>query len=283
MIAFSVFGFNVYWYGIFYLISFVFGYLIFLLLKRHLFIENYAKNFYLLLKKSPEDIILYVVLWVFVWGRLWHIFIYDFAYYIQNPIRVFFFWEGGMSFIGGIVWVFLFLLFLFRRYNFSWKDFFVLTDSLIISTWFWIMLWRIGNFLNQELYGRLVIDVFPNLSSTIVDFFSKIGVFYIYDRVDWYLRVNTNLLSSFFEWFIIFSVSFCVLFYYLRNKKRRIWFLTSFFVVWYSFIRFLFEYLRMDSQSEFVWFFTKSQRFFLFFLVFWILMLFVSLKKRYIK
>ena len=41
-------------------------------------------------------------------------------------------------------------------------------------------------------------------------------------------------------------------------------------------MRFLFEYLRNDSQAEFVGIFTKSQRFFVFFVVFGICLFFLS-------
>lgn len=283
MIAFSFFGLNIYWYGIFYFISFLFGYLFFLSIKKYSFIEKYAPNFYILLKKSPEDIVLYAVLWILIWGRLGHIFIYDFSYYFQNPINVFYLWEWGMSFIGGVLWVVVLLFFLLRKYRFSWKDFFVLTDLLIVPTWFWIMLWRIGNFLNQELYGRLVSDVFPNLSLWIIDFFSNIRVFTVYYSIDDFLRINTNFLSSFFEWFIVFAFSLVFVNCFIKNKKRKIWFISSFFILWYSLVRFIFEYLRMDSQMEFVWLLTKSQRFFSSFFLIGIVVMMFFYRKNYIK
>jgi len=284
MIAFSLFWISIYWYGIFYLIAFVFGYLFFLYLKKYSFWQKYAPSFYNLLKKSPEDLVIYVVLWLLVWWRLWHIFIYDFAYYVDNPFRIFAVWEWWMSFIGGILWVVLALLFIFRKYSFSIRDFFVLTDLLILPTSFGIMLWRIGNFLNQELYWRLVSDIFPSISSSLISFFSNLRLFYVYDSIDWFLRINTNFLSSFFEGFLLFVMSSVFVFVYLKKKRRNIGFLSSLFLIWYSFVRFLLEYFRMDSQSEYVFFLTKSQWFFVWFFLIWMFLMYrFVIRNRYIK
>ncbi len=284
MIAFSFFWISIYWYGIFYFLTFVLWYLFFLFIRKYSFFEKYAPNFYILLKKSPEDIILYSVLWIIIWGRLWHVLIYDFSYYLVNPLKIFAIWEWWMSFIWGILWVLISLLFVFRKYKFSFNDFFVLTDFLILPVGFWIMLWRIWNFLNQELYGRLVSDVFPNITSSVLNLFSYLNLFYIYDSVDWFFRINTNFLASFFEWFIVFVISIVVFFVLIKKKRRIIGLLSSFFVIWYSFVRFFLEYFRMDSQSEYFGFFTKSQWFFVVFFVVWVLFLYRFFRKsNYIK
>jgi prolipoprotein diacylglyceryltransferase len=169
-----------------------------------------------------------------------------------------------------------------RKYHFSFRDFFLLWDLLVVPASFGISLWRIWNFLNQELYGRLVSDVFPAISSSFIHFFSSLDLFYVYERVDWLLRINTNFLASFFEWILLFIWSWFVLYLFFKKKSWTIGLLSSLFLSWYSLIRFLLEYLRMDSQGEFVWFFTKSQRFFLFFFFVWCLLFYRSIKS-YIK
>ncbi|MDD3262759.1 MAG: prolipoprotein diacylglyceryl transferase [Candidatus Absconditabacteria bacterium] len=264
--------------------TFLFGYLFLLFVRKYSFFEKYAPNLYNLLNKDPEDIILYSVLGIIVGGRLGHIFIYDFAYYLESPLKVFAIWEGGMSFIGGIIGVLISLLFIFRKYGFSFRDLIVLTDLIILPVGFGVMLGRIGNFLNQELYGRLVSDVFTNISLSVVDILSHFNLFYVYDSIDGFLRINTNFLASFFEGFVVFVVSLVVLSVSIKKKKRKTGFLSSFFIVWYSFVRFFLEYLRMDSQSEYVAFFTKSQWFFVIFFLIGIFIMYRSLKSsRYIK
>ncbi|HCY20996.1 TPA: hypothetical protein DIC40_04000 [Patescibacteria group bacterium] len=93
------------------------------------------------------------------------------------------------------------------------------------------------------------------------------------------MRINTNFLASFFEGFVVLLFSSIVLFVSLKKNRRTIGFLSSFFLVWYSFVRFFLEYLRMDSQSEYVAFLTKSQRFFVLFFIIGIFLMYRSLKK----
>lgn len=283
MEAFSLFWISIYWYGIFYFLAFSFWYLFLLFIKRKWFLKKYSSKLSFLLEKSPEDIILFIVLGVLVWWRLWDVFIYNFSYYFHNPLHVFYIWEWGMSFIGWIIWVIISLFFFLYRKWFSLKDFLILTDILIIPTSFWIMIWRIGNYLNQELYGRLVYDIFPSISNYLVDFFSRISLFHVYDKIDNNLRINTNFLSSFFEWFLILVISSYILFWFIKRKYWKPGFISAFFLMFYSFVRFVLEYIRMDSQSEYISLFTKSQWFFLLFFLVWICFMIVSYIKNYIK
>lgn len=36
-------------------------------------------------------------------GRLGYVIFYDFSYYIDNLEKIFFIWQGGMSFHGGLL------------------------------------------------------------------------------------------------------------------------------------------------------------------------------------
>ncbi len=36
-------------------------------------------------------------------GRLGYILFYDLAQYIEEPLKIFFLWQGGMSFHGGLL------------------------------------------------------------------------------------------------------------------------------------------------------------------------------------
>jgi prolipoprotein diacylglyceryltransferase len=139
---------------------------------------------------------------------------------------------------------------------------------------FGILLWRLGNYLNQELYG--VIFVNPWFSDTFVSLLQSLWFLHIYSNVDSFLRINTNLLSMISEWVLLLLLNSRLFYAMLKKKIFSVARISSCFVIWYSIFRFLFEYLRNDSQSEFVGLFTKSQRFFLFFFVFWCILLYYS-------
>lgn len=66
-----------------------------------------------------------------------------------------------MSFIGGVFGVGIALLVLAWKKRFSVKEFLLLGDLILAFVPFGIMLGRIGNFLNQELYGIVVSHWLP--------------------------------------------------------------------------------------------------------------------------
>ena len=79
------------------------------------------------------------------------------------------------------------------------RDFFALGDILLIPTAFGIMIGRVGNFLNQELYGIPVSDSFLQHYAHVSSYAIKLGLFHVYSHVGQVLRINTNMLSSVFE------------------------------------------------------------------------------------
>jgi len=169
------------------------------------------------------------------------------------------------------------ILFLWKN-KMSARDFFALWDLLFIPTAFGIMIGRVGNFLNQELYGipvsESIFSNFPQFSG----FASKVWLFHVYSHIDTVLRINTNMLSSIFEGGLLLLVLLSISFFSLKKKTRFPGLLVGIFFVWYSIVRFLLEYRRTDSQLEFVGLLTKSQWFFLLFASFGLI--FLCLRKR---
>jgi phosphatidylglycerol:prolipoprotein diacylglycerol transferase len=68
-----------------------------------------------------------------------------------------------MSFIGGIFGVTLALLILAWKKHLNFKELILMGDLIFAILPFGIMIGRIGNFLNQELYGVVVSDWLPRL------------------------------------------------------------------------------------------------------------------------
>lgn len=270
MIAFSIGTFHIYRYGIMYFISFIIWYfLLWYGVKSWRYKNNVS---WVILKEDLDWLLLSLLIWVVVGWRLWHIFIYDFHYFFYQPWKFFAFQEWGMSFIGGILWVVTsVLLYVYyfspiKKYD-NKKEFFLsLFDIIVPIIPIGIFFWRLWNFLNQELYGRVVSDVW-NLSDTFTKILTQLWFFHVYPWIDESLRVNTNLFSMLFEW-VLLMIILC---YFSINKTKsglwKSWQLSMVFLWMYSLIRFLLEYLRQDSQEEFMWFFTISQRFFIVFFV----------------
>lgn len=281
MIAFSFWSFHIYWYGIFYVVAFLLSYY---------FLTRVGKKKYLkifphvqaLLEKDVADLIIACALWVLIWWRLGHIFIYDFTYYLYNPLKVFALWQGGMSFIWGGLWVLVAMLILRYIKKIPRREFFVLCDILVVIVPLGIMMGRLGNFLNQELYGTVVPSGFWGMGYGWFSLLRDLQIFHVYPKIDQFLRINTNMLAGLFEGFLLLITMF-LLFFKKIKKPSKLWnpgFFVGFFLLWYSAVRFVLEYLREDSQFEFIWSFTKSQRFFIVFFLVWVGVFVRSLKRK---
>jgi len=98
-----------------------------------------------------DDFLLWATLGVVLGGRIGYILFYQPDYYFSEPLKVFFLWQGGMSFHGGLIGVILaMILFAWRRK----LPFFVLADVIAAATPIGLFLGRIANFINGELFGR---------------------------------------------------------------------------------------------------------------------------------
>ncbi len=270
MIAFSIGSLDIHRYGIFYFVAFIVGYLfLYFLGKKKIFWKQFPRVQYFL-EHHLDDLMIAIFLWVLLGGRLGHIIIYDIQYYVQHPGEMLQVWKWGMSFIGGLLGVTIAFLILARRHGLVRKEKLMIGDLLLVIAPFGIMLWRIGNFLNQELYGIMASDVLGKFGYPLYSLLHQLGFMHIYTQVDEYLRVNTNLLASFFEGFVLLIILFIVFLRQVKKKYFQPGKIVAVFLIAYSIIRFLLEYLRADSQLEFRGWFTISQWFFLCFFLLWI-------------
>ena len=269
MIAFSIFWINIYRYWIFYLIGFCLAYFFLFFIWKKKYFHKFPK-LQNLLENDLETLFIILILWVLIWWRLGHVLIYDFQYFIDNPLDAFKIWQGWMSFIWWILWVVLCITLFIRYKKFSRKEYIILLDLLCCILPLCIAFGRLWNFLNQELYWIAFINPFWRTKSTIWTL-TSLWFLHIYDKIDSALRINTNFLSIIFEWFLLFITWMIIFAKQIKNNKRKIWKIWIIFLLRYSVIRFLLEYLRQDSQSEFIWPFSKSQRFFVIFIITWII------------
>ena len=55
------------------------------------------------LKNAFDDYITYIIIGIIIGGRLGYVIIYNFKYYINNPLEILMIWNGGMSFHGALI------------------------------------------------------------------------------------------------------------------------------------------------------------------------------------
>lgn len=98
MVAFSLWGWPIYRYGIMYLLSFVLGYLFLYRISKLSILDKFP-NLQNLLKNNLDDLIVAIVLGVMIGGRLGDVIFYNRAYYSQNLVDILKIRNGGMSFV----------------------------------------------------------------------------------------------------------------------------------------------------------------------------------------
>jgi phosphatidylglycerol---prolipoprotein diacylglyceryl transferase len=133
------------WYGLGYLVGFAIAYVVLRKLSRDEFLKLDAD--------AIGDLITALVIGVIVGARVGYILFYDFPSFAANPLRILRIWEGGLSFHGGLAGVLLAAAWFIRRHRIPYRN---LIDSLSLAIPFGIFLVRGANFINGELYGRIV-------------------------------------------------------------------------------------------------------------------------------
>jgi phosphatidylglycerol:prolipoprotein diacylglycerol transferase len=98
-----------------------------------------------------ESLLTWVILGVVVGGRLGFVLFYQPAHYLSNPAEILRVWEGGMSFHGGFLGVAVAALLFFRQQRIPLLP---AADALAMATPPGILLGRLANFINGELWGR---------------------------------------------------------------------------------------------------------------------------------
>lgn len=110
-----------------------------------------------------DDLLLYATLGVIAGGRLAYVVFYNPGYYAAKPIEAFAIWSGGMSFHGGLAGAAL-AIFLFARARALPR--LGLFDLIATVAPLGLLLGRIANFVNSELWGRVTTApwgvLFPN-------------------------------------------------------------------------------------------------------------------------
>lgn len=98
-----------------------------------------------------DDFILWATIGIIVGGRLGFVLFYDLPVYLDDPLRIFKTWQGGMSFHGGLIGTTIAMFaFAWRRKLPVWS----LIDIVSAVVPIGLLFGRLANFINSELWGR---------------------------------------------------------------------------------------------------------------------------------
>ena len=212
-VAFTVFGKDIYWYGIIIAAGFLLA-VLYMLWRAPVF-------------GLTQDDVLDEVLWAVPIGvicaRLYYCIFY-WELYAANPISVLYIWEGGLAIYGGVIGGALPILVVSRVKKIKAGT---LLDAAALAVMIGQIFGRWGNFMNREAHGA------------VTDCFFKMGLVDASGAVTYYHP--TFLYESVWN-----LVGFIVL-HFLTKKRRFDGQIMLSYLAWYGLGRVWIEGLRTDS------------------------------------
>ena len=212
----------IHWYGLTYLAGFA---LFMFLGMRRLSHQPYAslRGDQAWSRKDVEDILFLGVLGVVVGGRLGYCLFYKPGYYLSHPLEIFYVWQGGMSFHGGLLGVIGSMLWFAHSRRRPWLQ---VADFVAPCVPTGLAAGRIGNFINGELWGRFAP---PDLPWGMV--FPQSG------------SMLPRHPSQIYQFLLEGLLLFVLLWLYARQPRKR-GEVAAAFLVGYGVLRFTAEYFR---------------------------------------
>jgi phosphatidylglycerol:prolipoprotein diacylglycerol transferase len=101
--------------------------------------------------EQVERLLTWVIFGVILGGRLGYVIFYQPDHFLQNPLQILRVWEGGMSFHGGFLGVAIAGIWFCKREKIPMLS---LADLMAAVAPIGLLLGRLANFVNAELWGR---------------------------------------------------------------------------------------------------------------------------------
>lgn len=186
-IAFSIFGFDIYWYGVCYVLS---------LLLIYKYFYSFAEIFsfdtkYIDIGFSQS------ILFGLIFARIFDVIVYNFYEFSNNLLMIFQIRQGGLSFHGAVIGVCLHAIIFCKIYKLNFLKIF---DFIGIFSPICIFFVRIANFINMELIGRPCESSWYSIEIEGSHFYPS------------------QLIESFFEGFLLFLFMLYLLYVISCNK-----------------------------------------------------------------
>lgn len=220
-IMFNGFGLEIRWYSFLLLLAVLCGlYILMKEGKRYEFSGDFLFN-----------LAFWMIIFGFVGARIYYV-IFNYKYYLNDPVSILRVWEGGLAIHGGLLGGFITLLIYCHRYHTRIDK---VTDMISIPLILGQAIGRWGNFFNGEAHGS---------ATTLLSLQSK----HIPEFVIKGMYINgVYYHPTFFYESLWCLLGFIVLVIAKHYKYLKVGQLTSIYLMWYSVGRFFIESLRTDS------------------------------------
>ncbi len=227
-IAFTMFGIDVYWYGVLIAAAFLIGLQIAVFNAKRTGFDG--DHFY--------DFIPYGMFFAIIGARLYYV-LFSFSYYKDHLNEIFSIRDGGLGIYGGIILGAIALYVFAKKRNIS---FLKMCDLAVPGVAIGQAIGRFGNFFNKEAFGGYTDNLFAMRIRTDVASFIPEGMeIFNFNGAD-YIQVHPTFLYESVSCILIFSF----LMYYLPKRKFDGHILLLYAAL-YGFVRFFIESLRQDQ------------------------------------
>lgn len=215
------------WYSLAYFIGIIFGWWY----GKKIYSKIYKKDNKNFKLNIFDDYISYVIVSIIIGGRIGYVLFYNLGYYITNPLEIFFIWNGGMSFHGGLLGIIVATIYFAKK---NGIDNLVLLDVVACVAPVGIFFGRLANFINGELFGKT----------------TDIPWSVIFPAVDDQARHPSQIYEALLEGVLLFLVLNFVIrkTNYIRGKSAAL------FLIFYSIFRSISEiYREPDIQIGYIY------------------------------
>ncbi|MFH1001438.1 MAG: prolipoprotein diacylglyceryl transferase [Bacteroidota bacterium] len=217
---FTLGSWEVRWYGLLFASSFFFGYIL---------MGKFFK-----MAKMPETALdrlaTYMLLGTVLGARLGHVFFYEPAYYLANPVKILYVWEGGLASHGAAIGILTALgLFAYReKLNYFW-----VTDRIAIVVALAGFLIRMGNLMNSEIFG------------TVTDLPWGFKFYRAFDEGSAVLPHHPTQIYEGLSYLLLFA--YLIWYFYKKAGKPALAYLTGIWMIGTWGARFLIEFIKEDQ------------------------------------
>ncbi len=205
------------WYGVMYLVGFMLAWCV--IRYRSKALPGWEQ------RDKANDLIFYTAIGVILGGRIGYMLFYALPDWFASPSELFKIWQGGMSFHGGLIGVFI-ATWVFCRHMKEpyWKVADIIAPGVPLA----LACGRLGNFINGELWGRITdvpwAMVFPHAGP--------------------WPRHPSQLYAILLEGFLLF-----IILWFYSAKPRKTGSIAGLFLLGYGCIRIFEEFFRQPDPQ----------------------------------
>ena len=214
-VAITIGPLAVHWYGLMYLFAFLAGWWLGLVRTRR---PGTSWK-----RTEIGDLVFYFALGAVLGGRIGYTLFYNLGEFANDPLVILRIWQGGMSYHGGMVGVFVAMALYARR---TGRTFFQVTDFMAPLVPLGLGAGRLGNFINGELWG----------SPTSLPW----GM--VFPFVDAQPRHPSMLYELFLEGIALF-----IILWLFSRKPRPTMAVSGLYLLCYGVFRFAIEFVRLPD------------------------------------